>query len=257
MWKQRIIAGAVASLALAGPAAAIAQTANDDLRREDRMAQRQDEREAEARAEVRLAVPRNADGSVNTQALLDEVRAQLARGVREIQFRDARFTPEEVRNLLLSVDRNLLAEIAALLPNDGVERQVRLRGGVDIRVQREPNGELRARIEDVNLGNLTAAQRAELAQMLAARFGFDRVRIRGVDAEGHRVRVEFRADRREERREDRAEPREDRREDRMDRAERHAKVERPERQERLERPERPERAERAERVERPDRPGHH
>lgn len=247
------MATAAASLALAATAVGIAQTRNDDLRQEDRLAEPRDQRAAE----VRLAVPRNADGTIDTRALLDEVRNLVARGVREIQFRDARLTADEIRTLLLGTDRNLLGDIAALLPSDGVERQVRLRGGVDIRVQREPNGELRARIEDVNLGNLTPAQRAELAQMLAARFGFDRVRIRGVDAEGHRVRVEFRADRPEERREDRAEPREDRREDRMDRAERHAKVERPERQERVERPERPERAERAERVERPDRPGHH
>jgi hypothetical protein len=252
MWKKRIIASAVASLGLAGSTAAIAQTTNDDLRREDRMAERQDEREDAARAEVRLAVPRNADGSLNTQALLDEIRAQIARGVREIQFRGARLTPEEVRNLLLSTDHNLLAEIAALLPNDGVERQVRLRGALDVRVQREPNGELRARIEDVNLGNLTAAQRAELAQQLAARFGFERLRIQGVDREGREDRADRREDRREdrmERREDRAERREDRLEDRM------VRLERPERAERVERPERPERAERMERVERPERSG--
>src|SRR3970040_153967 len=98
------------------------------------------------------------------------------------------------------------------------ERSVRLRGEVEARVQRTEEGDLRARIEDVNLGKLSAAQRAVWARELAARASFDRVRIRGTDANGERVRVEFRADRVQ-------------RPERMQRAERVERAERPERPE--------------------------
>jgi len=241
MWKKHVISAAAASLTL-GTGAAVSQ--NNDR------PQQQQQREAE----VQLSVPRNADGTINTRALLDAIRTNVANGVREIQFRDARLTQAEVDRLLLHADGNLAADIARLLPNDGIERSVRLRGGVEVRVQREPNGELRARFEDVNFGSLSAQQRAELAQQLAARFGFDRVRLRGVDANGERVRLEFRGDKvaRADRREDRAERREDRRDDR--REDRVARLDRPERGERVERPERVERAERPERAERVERP---
>lgn len=248
MWKPRILAAA-AIACLAG-ASAFAQTRSDP-RQEDRAAGRQDERAAEAR----LAVPRNADGTIDTRVLLDAVRAEIARGAREIQFRDAGLTPDEARNLLLGTDRNLLAALSALLPKDGVERHIRLRGDVDARVQRNEDGELRARIEGINVGNLTATQRSELSRQLAARFGFDRVRIRGVDGDGDRIRIEFRDGRgvvKNEAREGR-EGGEGRREDRVARLEHKDKPERPERAEKIERPERAERGERAERVERAER----
>jgi len=245
-------------------------------RREDRQADRQQDRRDEANeVEVTLAVPRNADGTINETALADQIRARFAAGVTEIQFRG--ITAQEAQRLV-DLRSNVLTDLAKLLPNDGIERSVRLRGAVDARVQRNEEGELRARIEDINLGTLSPAQRAELARQLASQAGLDRIRIRGADG----VRVEFRADRgivrnegggvdnrgnarddnaRNDRRDDRAQrvDTDDRRgrrggADRADRPERAARVERPERAERAERAERVERAERAERVERVERP---
>ena len=240
MWQKRSIATAIASMALACAAGALAQTRPGDVRQEDRRADRQEDRRAdrqedrrierereqeneverEREAEVRFTVPRNPDGTVNFAALIDAVRAQ----------------------------------IADLLPNDGVEHKVTLRGAVDIRVERKPDGTLRARIEDVDLGNLSAQQREQLAQQLAAQLHLERLRIRGFDAQGNRVRVEFRADRGVVRNEARFERREERRENRVERAEREQRAERRERVERRERPEREQRAERPERAEKPERP---
>jgi hypothetical protein len=272
-------AAVVAALALTGVAAA------QDVRQEDRRADRQEDRgvepndvrredrQAERRAEaneveVKLAVPRNADGTINETQLVNDIRARLAAGATEIQVRG--LTARDARALLAS-NQNLLVDLAKLLPNDGVERQVRLRGAVDARIQRNDEGELRARIEGIDLGTLTPAQRADLARQLATQAGLDRLSIRGIDATGARVRVEFRDDRgivRNEARADRSAARgdkpgnDDRRgrhgaADRVDRLERVARAERVERAERPERVERAERVERVERVERPDRSGHH
>ena len=262
-----------------------------DMRREDRQEDRQQDRRAEANeVEVKLAVPRNADGTINETQLVNDIKARLAAGATEIQVRG--LTAQDAKALIAS-NQNLLADLAKLLPNDGVERQVRLRGAVDARIQRNDEGELRARIEGIDLGTLTPAQRADLARQLATKAGLDRLRIRGVDANGARVRVEFRDDRgivkneakgagKNDRRAtpatpaqpaQRAQPAErvaridadDRRgrrggadrPERAERAERVERAERPERVERVERPERVERAERVERVERPDRSGRH
>jgi hypothetical protein len=262
-----------------------------DMRREDRQEDRQQDRRAEANeVEVKLAVPRNADGTINETQLVNDIKARLAAGATEIQVRG--LTAQDAKALIAS-NQNLLADLAKLLPNDGVERQVRLRGAVDARIQRNDEGELRARIEGIDLGTLTPAQRADLARQLATKAGLDRLRIRGVDATGARVRVEFRDDRgivkneakdagKNDRRAtpatpaqpaQRAQPAErvaridadDRRgrrggadrPERAERAERVERAERPERVERVERPERVERAERVERVERPDRSGRH
>lgn len=243
------------TLAAAVLAACAGLAAAQDVRREDRGV------EAEREVEVKRPLPRNADGTIDRAALLREVRAQLAAGATEIQFRDGALSAADAR-ALASGERSLLADLAAALPNDGIERQIRLRGGIDARVQRNEEGELRARIEGLQIGSLTAAQRAELAQRLAAQ-GFDRVRIR----DGAGTRVEFRADRGIVKNEARAErgeraqraEREDHRgrherAERAERPERLARVERPERPERAERVERPERAERAERPERVQRP---
>ena len=251
------------TLAAAVLAACAGLAVAQDVRREDRGVEA--EREAEREVEVRRPLPRNADGTVDRAALLREVRAQLAAGATEIQFRDGSLSAADAR-ALASGERSLLADLAAALPNDGIERQVRLRGAIDARVQRNEEGELRARIEGLQIGSLTAAQRAELAQRLAAQ-GFDRVRIR----DGAGTRVEFRADRGIVKNEARAErgeraqraeraEREDHRgrherAERAERPERLARVERPERAERVERPERAERAERPERVQRPDNSG--
>ena len=261
-----------------------------DVRREDRQEDRQQARGAEANeVEVKLAVPRNADGTINETQLVNDIKARLAAGATEIQVRG--LTAQDAKALIAS-NQNLLADLAKLLPNDGVERQVRLRGAVDARIQRNDEGELRARIEGIDLGTLTPAQRADLARQLATKAGLDRLRIRGVDANGARVRVEFRDDRgivkneargagKNDRRAQpavpatpavparggepaqravpaqRAEPAE--RADRMarleadDRRGRRGGADRPERAERAERAERPERVERAERPERVER----
>ena len=251
MRKTTLIA--LATLAAAATAGA------QDLRREDRGLEARDVREAE----VRIALPRNADGTIDEAALARDIRARFAAGATEIQFRG--LTAQEAERLLLDPRHSLLAELAPLLPNDGVERQVRLRGAVDARVQRNDEGELRARIESINLGTLTSAGRAELARQLATQAGLDRLRIRGVDANGERVRIEFRDDRgivKNEGRADRREARGDRlaridRDDRRGRDDRAERAERPERAQRPERAERAERPERAERVERPDHSGRH
>jgi hypothetical protein len=254
MWTKHIVVAAAAFAAVfgaAGDARAQSSTGTgQEDRQADRRADRQEDRlaerrveameveEGQERAEVRLQAPRTATGAIDVDRLLALVRDQIAQGAREIQFRGATLTAGDVQNLLLSTSptQNLLAEIAALLPNDGVERKITLRGAADIRVTRQPDGSLRARIENVDLGDLTAAQRAALAQQLAA-LGFDRVRTRGVDSAGNRVRLEFRADRGLAQNDDRR-----------------IRVERPER---MERPERAQRPERAEHAERPDRSGPH
>src|SRR5262245_55610685 len=236
-----------------------------DVRREDRQEDRQQDRRAEANeVEVKLAVPRNADGTINETQLVNDIKARIAAGATEIQVRG--LTAQDARALIAS-NQNLLVDLAKLLPNDGIERQVRLRGAVDARVQRNDEGELRARIEGIDLGTLTPAQRADLARQLATQAGLDRLRIRGVDANGARVRVEFRDDRgivkneagnaRNVRAERVARLDADDRRGRRGGADRPERAERVERVERVERPERVERAERVERVERPDRSGRH
>ena len=251
MWKKHALAAAIAAIGFTGPSA-WAQTADvrQEDRRQDRMLERREDRLAEqenevedaARAEVRLAVPRKADGTIDLQAALDQVKAALAGGAHEIQFRDRTLSTDQMRQLL-AADSSFLADLAAALPTSGGETQVRLRGALDIRVQRTGDGSLRVRIE--RAGSLTAAEREALIQRLQ-QAGFDRVRVDGgrIERAGRRDGAERgqRADRNE----------------RQERAERHGRPERmekPERAERVERPERAERMERAERVERPDRSG--
>lgn len=258
--KIRPLYFAVAALAAAGIAAA--QDVRQEDRREDRQADRREDRRVEApearEADRRVALPRNADGSLNESALVAEIRARFAAGATEIHF--GGLTGAEAARLLLDQKGTLLADIGPLLPNDGVERQVRLRGAVDARVQRNDEGELRARIENINVGTLTPQERADLARQLASEAGLDRLRIRGTDANGARVRIEFRDGRgivKNEGRTERADARADRvaRIDGDDRRGRRERVERAERPERAERAERPERVERAERAERPERSG--
>jgi len=245
--KTLLKAATVATLAFGGLAAA--QTT--DVRREDRQA----DRRADANeVEVKLALPRNADGTINTTARLNDVRAQFAAGTTETQFRGA--TAEDAKLLL---EQRLFADLKGLLPNDGVERSVRLRGEFDARLQRNEEGELRARVEGITLGTLSPAQRAELALQLASQSGLDRILIRGTDDTGARVRVEFRADKgivKNEGRADAGAARGDTRGNaRNDNARNGKRVERPERAARAERVERPERAERPDRIERPERSG--
>jgi len=241
-----------------------------DVRQEDRRADRQEDRRADRRmdaaderAEVRVPLPRNADGTIDIPALLNSISARVDAGAREIQIRNDSLTQEEARALVLAVNanQNLLARIGASLPNDGVERNVTFRGAVDARVQREPDGTLRLIVRDINIGDLTDAQRAQLAMNLSKTTGFDRVRIRGVDAQGNRIRIEFRADKGLTRNETRADRRggqlagDDQREARQSRDGRAERSGRAERTDRVERVDRSGSSERVERVERVDRSG--
>ena len=139
--------------------------------------------------EVSLSLPRTTDGRIDSRAVQDEARRQIGAGATEIHFRGD-FSQEEARRMLL--DGRLLRDLGATLPNDGIERDIRLRGEVEARIQRDEADALRARIENIDVGNLTGEQRAELARQLAAQGGLERVRIRGADPNGERVRVEFR-----------------------------------------------------------------
>lgn len=205
-------------------------------------------REAAAEREAKLALPLRQDGSLDVRAAARDAKAEFAAGVTEVQFRDRGLDGEELRDLARRLDGSTLRELAAALPDDGVERSLRLRAGdAEIRLQRNEEGRLRARIEDLPLGSLSAGEREALARRLAEQAGLDRVRLRGVDAEGRRLRVEFRADRGIVRNEARG--------GRDERADKRERPERLARAERVERVERAERGERAERVERPDRSG--
>lgn len=270
------LAGAGAWAAGTSQPLLLAQAA--DVRQEDRRADRQEDRRADRQedrrmdaednpAQVRVPLERAADGTLDVDGLLEAIAARVGDGARELQIRNDAPTQEEARALLLAIDaeQNLLARIGALLPGDGLERSVSFKGPVDARVQRQPDGSLRLNVRDIDIGDLAAAQ---LAADLANTTGFDRVRIRGVDAEGNRIRVEFRADKgltHEQIRADRRGGRSGRdmaREDRSGHG--GARAERVARSDRIEREDRPdrsgpsgrvERVERVERMERPDRSG--
>ncbi|WP_447977469.1 hypothetical protein [Candidatus Nitrospira bockiana] len=99
--------------------------------------------------EISGALPRTEAGAVDIVALREAVAARIAEGAREVHVRDFSLSPAEARALLLAVDRsdNLLRQLADGIPQDGVERQVALRGSVDgqrvdARVQRQEDGAL-------------------------------------------------------------------------------------------------------------------
>ncbi|HMH16904.1 MAG TPA: hypothetical protein VK572_02045 [Burkholderiales bacterium] len=281
MFKKRTIATAIASLSLAGAAGfASAQSTMADIRQEDRAAERaagdvrredrrmENEMEVQNRGvEVKIALPRTDAGAVDVTTLLADVQTQVGQGTREIQFRGAK--AGDLQGLVLSADsmQSVLAQIGALLPSDGIERSVTLRGadGSRVRVQRADNGTLRARIE--NIGGLTADQVAQIQQQLAA-LGFTRVRVdsrggnsgsgrsmAGNSGSGRgRDHAEANDVRREDRRADRAAERaagDVRQEDRV------ARVDRPDRIDRPDKVDRPDRMDRPDKVDRPDRSGRH
>ena len=151
--------------------------------------------------EIRGDLPRNDDGSIDVSNLQDTVADEFSRGNQEVQFRNFSLTAEESRELFLNSDpdRNLLRQLGETLPNDGIERNVKFRGVIDGqrvegRVQRDEDGSLRVRTKNLSFGDLSAEDRARLAEDLSAQTGFDRVRLEGIDAEGNRVRTEFRSD---------------------------------------------------------------
>ena len=139
---------------------------------------------------VSVPVPRDADGRVDIRALSAELQRCFANGATEIRV--ASLTQLEARQLLLVSDRNLLVHLGSLLPRDGVKRQVRFRGEVEARVQRNEAGALSARAVGINLGELSAVERATLVWEIAESGDFERLRFRGTGADGARVRAEFR-----------------------------------------------------------------
>src|SRR5262249_41301409 len=101
MWNKRLIAAAIAAVGVAGPLASAVRAQSDDMRRE-------------ARQEVRLDVPRNADGTIDTTKLTDEIRQLFQQGAREVRIREANLSAQE---------RDQLAQLARQLGADlGVER---------------------------------------------------------------------------------------------------------------------------------------
>jgi len=155
--------GIAAFIAALGPLTGIsaAVAADEPLRLAQPTDVRQEDRRADRRMdpadnrEVRVPLPRNTDGTIDVTTLLTNIDARVDAGAREIQIRRDSLTPDEARALLLTPEgRDLLVRIGALLPNDGVERNVTFRGATDarVRVQREPNGSLRLIVRDIDTG---------------------------------------------------------------------------------------------------------
>src|SRR5687767_4079484 len=69
-------------------------------------------------SEVRMALPRREDGAIDVGTILQQVRARIAAGARDILFRGD-VDPQEARRLLLH--GRLIEDIAARMPDDGVE----------------------------------------------------------------------------------------------------------------------------------------
>jgi hypothetical protein len=196
--NKRIIAALIATLGIASPLAARAQS--DDVRREDRR---------EDRREMRLEVPRDAAGAIDLDKLAAEIRQLFDQGVREVRIREEGLSAQE-RAQLADLARQLAAQL-------GVERlRVRDEGNrlrIDLRNEREAREDRReARRED-------RADRRE-----------DRVERREERHEQiQRPERNERAERPE--REERAErPERNERVERPERAERMERPERPERQ---------------------------
>lgn len=173
MPNRLALAVALASLGLAG--AAYAQTA--DLPREDRMEDRQADRQQDRREmevenemenenahEVRLAVPRKADGTIDLQALDSEIRAALAGGARDVRIRDRDLT---------AADRQQLADLAQRIGADLNLARVRVRQDdgqlrIDLRPQRTARAERPERIENAQrqqrVERVDRPERAERAE---------------------------------------------------------------------------------------------
>jgi hypothetical protein len=199
-----------------------------------------------AEREASLSLPRGADGSIDIRAAVRAAKDAFSDGATEVQFRDRALSEHDIRNLARRLDGAVFRDLAAALPDDGIERTIRFRAGdADIRLQRNEESRLRARMDDLRLGALTAREREELARRIADQAGLDRLRLRGVDAEGRRFRVELRADRGIVRNEARDEPNERDKHERADKKEREDKHERAEKRERMDKHERAEKHERA------------
>lgn len=129
--------------------------------------------------EILGALPRTTAGTVDVNALKQTIQTQFARpGVQEVQFRNVSLTQAEQRVLFLNSDpnKNLLRQISTVVPSpNGAERNVTFRNNdVRARVGRE-EGQLRARIEGIDLSQLTETERQSL------RAQFDRLRLDGAN----------------------------------------------------------------------------
>ena len=126
---------------------------------------------------VELSVPTS---TIDAAAVLVSVQVQVAQGIREIQFSGV--APADLQAFVLSSSnpaQSVLARLGALLPSDGVERSVTLRGTDDsgVRVERADDGTLRARVE--NVAGLTPELLTQIQEQLAP-LGFSRIALRGV-----------------------------------------------------------------------------
>jgi len=146
--RKRIIATAIASIILgAASGLALAQATTPAV-------------------PVELSVPTS---TIDADAVLVDVQTQVAEGIREIQFRGV--APADLQAFVLSSSnpaQSVLARLGALLPSDGVERSVTLRGadGSGVRVERADDGTLRARVE--NVAGLTPELLTQIREQLAA-----------------------------------------------------------------------------------------
>ena len=113
------------------------------MRQEDRREDRQADRQADRRAEAKRLRGTRRAAQRRRHHQRDPTRqrrkARLAAGATEIQVRG--LTAQDAKALLAS-NQNLLVDLAGEAPcrTHGIERQVRLRGAVDARVQRNDEG---------------------------------------------------------------------------------------------------------------------
>jgi len=148
---KRTIAAAVASVILGGESGpALAQASAQVV-------------------QVELNAPTTPAGTIDTAAVLASEQVQLARGAREIRFGGV--AAADLQALALSSSNpagSVLARLGALLPSDGVERSVVLRGADEsgLRVERADDGTLRARVE--NVAGLDPYHLVQIREQLAA-----------------------------------------------------------------------------------------
>ena len=124
--RKTLIPIALAMLATA----AAAQDVRQEDRREDRQADRRmepndvrrEDRQADRRAganevEVKLEVPRNADGTINETQLASDIKARLAAGATEIQVRG--LTAQDAKALIAPfVPAGTIAMFALMRPSE-------------------------------------------------------------------------------------------------------------------------------------------
>src|SRR5687767_6202399 len=114
VWITRITAvitalGALAALVMSPEAKSesIRLAQAGDVRQEDRRADRREDRRDDRQADrrndgakdVRVALPRNADGTIDFAALLASIDARVDVGARQIQIRRDSLTQDETRAL--------------------------------------------------------------------------------------------------------------------------------------------------------------